>query len=289
MDTCLHSEMINLARATDRRAHMTAALARAGISAAMHPAVDSREIPQDEIYAQVAQEGPWGYVHPPAAACTLSHMHVWERFLATDKTHCLVLEDDIHMADDLDSWLADLGWWPKDADIVKLERWRGRSLKILLARNAPVHLGRRIARMYNRHVGAAGYIVTRQAAQTLLAQRPAPLVVDNLLFNLNASPAARKLSIYQVQPALVVQGNEPDGWVHTPPAKYRPEGWMLLRQKLKRAYYEVAYPVTTWAKFLTGKAKLEQVPYAQATPDTSHPAHPSSPSTLGAETAQADQ
>ena len=289
MDQSLHSEMVNLTRATDRRAHMQAALAKAGVTSTMHPAVDCREVSEDKIYAQVSLEGPWGYMHPPAAACTLSHLLIWERFLATDKTHCLILEDDIHMADDLGQWVDDLGWWPEDADIVKLERWRGRTLKILLDQNAKTHLGRRIARMYTRHVGSAGYIINRHAAEVLLAQRPLPMTVDNLLFNQNASPAAKRLTIYQIAPALVTQGNEPEGWVQPPTAKYRPEGWMLVRQKFKRAYYELAYPLSTWVKLITGRAKLEPVTYAASAPGTAAPAHPSSSSHLGADPAQSQK
>jgi len=281
MDQCLHSEMINLARASDRREHMTAELARVGVKTVMHPAIDCRQVPEDDIYAQVALEGPWGYMHPPAAACTLSHLLIWERFLETDKTHCLIMEDDIHMADDLGQWVSDLGWWPADADIVKLERWRGRTLKILLDQAGSTHLGRRIARMYNRHVGSAGYIITRHAAEVLLSNRPLPMTVDNLLFNSNASPAARKLKIYQVQPALVVQGNEPPGWVQPPTAKYRPEGWMLVRQKLRRGWYEIAYPLSTWVKLITGAAKLEPVTYAEVTPSPSAPAHPKADTNRG--------
>ncbi|MCX7567235.1 glycosyltransferase family 25 protein [Sulfitobacter sp. F26169L] len=288
MDNTLHSEMVNLARATDRREHMKAELAKAGVTTTMHPAVDCREVSEDEIYAQVMLEGPWGYMHPPAAACTVSHMLLWERFLKTDKTHCLILEDDIHMSSELGDWVADLGWWPEDADIVKLERWRGKTLKLLLDQSAPEYMGRRIARMYNRHVGSAGYIINRHAAEVLLAQRPLPMTVDNLLFNINASPAACRLAIYQIQPALVVQGNEPPGWVQPPTAKYRPEGWMLLRQKLKRAYYEVAYPLATWRKLITGAAKLEPVTYVDIANGGSAPAHPSSHPTIGADPAQND-
>lgn len=286
MDQCLHSEMVNLARATDRRIHMTAELERAGVTAAMHPAVDCRDVPEQDIYAQVALEGPWGYMHPPAAACTLSHMHIWERFLATEKSHCLVLEDDIHIAPDLGQWVDDLGWWPADGDIVKLERWRGRTLKLLLDQQSRTHMGRRLARLHTRHVGSAGYIITRHAAQTLLKKQPLPMTVDNLLFNMNASHAARKLTVYQVQPALVVQGNEPPNWVKQPLANYRPEGMMLLRQKLKRAWYEVAYPFSTWVRFLTGRAKFEPVTYAEVAKTTTAPAHPPDNQDIGAASAQ---
>jgi glycosyl transferase family 25 len=285
MDSRLYSEMVNLARAADRRAHMQAELANAGVSAAMHPAVDCREVPEARIYEHVSLEGPWGYMHPPAAACTLSHLHIWERFLQTGKSHCLILEDDIHISPELGKWMDDLDWWPKDADIVKLERWRAKTLKILLDRTYHTHLGRRIAPMYSRHVGSAGYILTRHAAQVLAARRPLPMTVDNLLFNINASPAARKLRVYQVQPALVTQGNEPPGWVPPALADYRPKGAMLARQKLKRGYYELAYPLSTWRKLLTGSVQLEAVTYAEAAHAASAPAHPAYDPDTGAESA----
>jgi glycosyl transferase family 25 len=176
------------------------------------------------------------------------------------------LEDDVHLATDLGEWTRDLRWWPQDADIVKLERWRARTLKVLLDTDAAVHKGRRIARQRTRHVGAAGYMLTRHAAQVLLSHHPMPIVVDNYLFNPNASPAAAQLNIYQVQPALVTQGNEPPGWTAPPTAKYRPEGMMLLRQKLKRAWYEMAYPAATWARLVTRRARLEQITYAASPP-----------------------
>lgn len=286
MDSCVHSEMVNLARSNDRRAHMTHEMSLAGVTATMNPAVDYRDVSEADIYAKVCLEGPWGYVHPPAAACTVSHMKVWERFLETDKTHCLIMEDDIHISPELGHWMDNLDWWPEGADIVKLERWRARTLKVLLDQSNTTYLGRKVARMYNRHVGAAGYIITRHAAQTLLAQCPLPLVVDNLLFNINASPAARKLEIYQVHPALVTQGNEPPNWVKPESVSHRPKGWVLLRQKLKRGYYELAYPLSTWIKLLTGAAKLEFVTYAEAAPTASAPAHPLNNPDIGAATAQ---
>lgn len=285
MDTQLYSEMVNLTRASDRKQNMTTELARSGVQTEMSPAVDCHTVITEEIYAHVKREGPWGFIHPPAAACTLSHMKIWERFLQTDRTHCLVLEDDIHISPELGQWTDDLSWWPEDAGIVKLECWRAKTLKILLDRVRASYLGRQLVRMYNRHVGSAGYILTRNAARALLAYHPAPLTVDNLLFSLNASPAARHFKVYQVQPALIIQGNEPPGWVKPTTAKYRPEGWMLVRQKLKRGYYELAYPLSTWAKFLTGRATLEPVTYAATVIDAAAPAHPISHSHHGADPA----
>lgn len=257
----LHVEMINLARATERRDHMRAELAQARLTAAFHPAFDLRAHSREEMLEHCRAEGPWGVFNDSNMAITISHARVWERFLASDAELCLVMEDDVFIAPELGDWLDDLNWWPADADIVKLERWRARNLRILLQDVGRAHRGRALKRLLSRHVGAAGYMLTRKAAQALLAERPFALTIDNLLFNFNASPVARAMTVYQVTPALIVQGNEPPQLERNTPHRFRPTGAALLRQKLKRGYYEVAYPWSTLAKALTGKARLATVPY----------------------------
>ncbi|MEP2641860.1 glycosyltransferase family 25 protein [Roseobacter sp.] len=257
----LYTEMINLARADERRVHMHAELAQAGIDAQFFPAFDSSTEALAEMHRQCQPEGPWGLFHTANMAITISHARVWERFLASDADLCLVMEDDVFIAPDLRQWLDDLSWWPADADMVKLERWRGRSLKVLLSARGTSHHGRRVARLLSRHVGAAGYIMTRQTAERFLAQRPFNITVDNLLFNFNASPAARRMTVYQVHPALVEQGNEPDDAVAQTPQRLRPTGWARIRQKLKRGYYEIAYPLPTLLRALTGRARLHQITF----------------------------
>jgi glycosyl transferase family 25 len=259
----VYIEMINLGRAADRRAHMRPELARAGFAAAFHPAFDFTEHPEAEILTRCAREGPWGTFHISNMAATISHAQAWERFLASDATHCLILEDDIFISPDLGAWLADLDWWPPHADIVKLERWRSRNeaVKVLMEPPLATHKGRNIQRLLSRHMGAAGYMLSRAAATRLLAAQPFDMVIDHILFNLNASSATRGMQIFQIAPAMIVQGNEPVDSPFYMGARKRPTGVALLRQKLKRAWYEIAYPLSTMAKFATGRAKLTRVTF----------------------------
>lgn len=261
MTAALHIEMINLARAVERRERMQAELERAGIEAEFHPAFDMAEHPRTEMLRHCRPDGPWGLFHDSNMAITISHARVWERFLSSQATHCLIMEDDIFIAPELGQWIESLTWWPTDADMVKLERWRGRNLKVLLGAEAAPHRGRHLARLLSRHVGAAGYMLTRTAAEALLAARPFDITIDNLLFNFNASPVARSLRVYQVQPALIEQGNEPEGVALQTATRHRPKGMALLRQKLRRAYYELAYPLPTLFKAATGRAKLHRITF----------------------------
>lgn len=259
----VYCEMINLDVDQDRRQHMAAELARAGVEARVFPGFDYRTEGTAALEANCRPFGPWGVFHPQNMACTLSHAAAWERFLQTDLPYALVLEDDVFLSPELGAWLNDMSWWPADADMVKIERWRSKNdgLFVLLGETEVTHLDRSVARLYSRHVGAAGYILSRKAAQMLLDQKPFDITVDNLLFNMNASPVAGAMRIYQILPAMVEQGNEPEGRVHRPFARQRPEGLTLLRQKLVRGYYELAYPVSTIWKALTGKARRTRITF----------------------------
>jgi len=257
----VYVEMINLEKDIERRRHMQAELDRAGIPARIFPGYDFNVEGTAELEKHCRPEGPWGVFHTQDMACTLSHARVWERFLQSDLPYALVLEDDVFISDELRHWLSDMSWWPKDADLVKIERWRSESLLVLLGQPVLSHLGRTVAPLLSRHVGAAGYILTRRAAEMLLAERPFDITVDNLLFNINASDVAGKMRLYQVQPAMIEQGNEPAQNGARPFTRHRPKGKTLLRQKLKRGYFELAYPVSTIWKALTGKARRARISF----------------------------
>ncbi|MGB5864992.1 MAG: glycosyltransferase family 25 protein [Sulfitobacter sp.] len=266
-----HCEMINLGRAADRRAHMTEEMARADMSVTFHPAFDFTEHDEADILARCKRDGPWGTFHTPNMAATLSHAEAWERFLATDANHCLVMEDDIFISPDLGQWLDDLSWWPENADIVKLERWRSKSTKVVMESPVATHRGRNLSRILSRHMGAAGYMLTRDAAQRLLAAQPYDMVIDHMLFNTNASKTARVMNIFQVDPAMIIQGNEPADSPFYMGERKRPTGMALAKQALKRSYYEVAYPLSTIAKLATGRAKLATVAFMNATTKEQQP------------------
>ena len=259
----VYIEMINLGRAADRRAHMRPEMARAGFEAIFHPAFDFTEHAETDILSRCKREGPWGTFHTPNMAATISHALAWERFLASDANHCLIMEDDIFIAPELGAWLKDLSWWPADADIVKLERWRSKNGKVRVLMEPPTatHRGRALRKLLSRHMGAAGYMLSRKAAEKLLAAQPFDMVIDHILFNTNASKPARGMNIYQVSPAMIIQGNEPDDSPFYMGERKRPKGMALIRQKLKRAYYELAYPVATVFKLVSGRAKLGKVTF----------------------------
>ncbi|MDC0658403.1 glycosyltransferase family 25 protein [Leisingera sp. SS27] len=265
--------LIGLQQATGRAALMQQELDQAGLSAVRIDAVDSTQVSRGEMLQQCASEGNWGYFQTKDMACTLSHAKAWEAFLASDADVALILEDDVFLSPDTGAWLADLSWWPADAGIVKFERWRAKKLQVALGKGGFTHLGREVRPMLSRHAGGAAYVISRKAAQHLLDSRPFCITLDNLLFNFDASRPARSIKVYQVQPALAEQGNEAPGEVGVGPPRYRPKGWPLIRQKLRRGIYEFRGGFRILPSVVLGRATLEKIRFdgrSLATPQTQH-------------------
>ncbi len=251
--------VVNLERSEDRRVLMRDQFAHSGVQAEFYPAFDARAPENQAELESVVDYGPWGAFYPHDKACTLSHIKALTKFLDGNEEYCLMMEDDAYLAQDLGDWVKDMSWWPGDADIVKLERWRDDRLLVLLGDKPATHLGRNIHRLHSRHCGTAGYIVSRQGAEKIVSYGLPNFPADHLLFNVNASALARDLTAYQVSPALVVQGNDPKSTSPQPPRLRHtlPENKNL--RELRRGLYELkVLPKFLWL-LATGKAHLTKV------------------------------
>jgi glycosyl transferase family 25 len=234
--------IISLRRAVERRATMVEELERAGLAARFFDAVDASELGRDELVKRCVPYGPWGMLRLHDMACTLSHIDALRQFLSGSAAYCLMMEDDVFVSIDLSAWLEDMSWWPADADVVKMERWRKDSMRIITGPVMASHRGREIRRLHSRYMGAAGYIVNRKAAHEIVAHSPVDLPIDHLIFNMNASRLSKRLVIYQVNPALIKQGNEPKPTQHRPDAtvrETREQGMQYVRREIRRGLYEV--------------------------------------------------
>jgi glycosyl transferase family 25 len=260
----LYSEMLNIERAKDRKELMCGELKKKNIEAYFHKAVDYKDTKKEDILLECLQYGPWGQFHIQNMAATLSHSRAWERFLQSDADICFIMEDDIFISDDLEHWLNDLSWLPADADIIKLECWVEKLNKkgaILFEKPGISHLNRKVKRLLTRHMGAAGYLLTRRAAKKLLASKPFDMVIDQMLFNINASKVAKNMKIYQILPALVLQGNEPVKRTVYMGNRQNASGIKFFKQELRRGLYEISVPLKTIIKFIVGKASFEKITY----------------------------
>jgi glycosyl transferase family 25 len=185
--------VINLDRSVDRLAHVQAGFARIGI-------------PFERVAGVDASAGS-PVVAPPLTpaevCCFLSHRICWQMIADGDDRYGAIFEDDVVFAHDAGTMLADDGWVPRDADVVKFETY---FVKVRLGRqNTALDNGYSLARLIGEHMGAAGYLISREAAQKLLkGTRRLKGAVDDALFKPTLMTCSRN-TIYQVMPAICAQ------------------------------------------------------------------------------------
>ncbi|MFZ3583549.1 glycosyltransferase family 25 protein [Loktanella sp. DJP18] len=255
--------MIHLPRATDRKARMQAEFDRVGINVDDWAGVDARLPHNADRLAALPDHGPWGHLHAHAKGCLLSHLDAMQRFVDSSASHALILEDDVFVADDLSVWMAVEQWWPADADLVKIERWRDDRLRVVMDAACATHSGRAIQRLRSRHSGAGGYFISRAGAHRVLTDPQRNVPVDHLLFNGLVSPLATQLVTYQINPALVVQGNEApasSGHRAASAARRKP-----VSQKIRRGLAELRI-LRVLPRLLTGQSRLHRVDWQNITP-----------------------
>ena len=168
---------INLDRATTRWGQMQPRLAALGLPVERFAAIDGRADPglvAAALEAAAFRANMGRPALPAEIGCYLSHLAVWERFLASGRPVALVLEDDVVFHDDflpaLDAALAASDQW----DMLKLNRIRAK-LPVMQGRAGPYRL--------NAYLGPAtgfgGYLITRDLAARLLPRMlPVRMPVD---------------------------------------------------------------------------------------------------------------
>jgi glycosyl transferase family 25 len=195
--------LINLARRPDRLAAMRDAATRLGLTLGRIEALDA--MTAGPLADQFDDAGPLGEIPRGDKACLLSHRAAWEAFLAGGEAYAAVLEDDVILSASAGRFLRSADWIPPGTELVKLEHYGPPGQSVLLSDFRDVGNGFRMARMHSRHTGAAAYILSRRAAEILLAEHRFKVAVDHLLFNPNNSPLFARLSPWQLLPAVARQ------------------------------------------------------------------------------------
>jgi glycosyl transferase family 25 len=161
--------VINLDRAPDRLARISARLAMLGLPFTRLVAVDARALTPQQ--AAQLDEPTYRRRHgmtpvPGELGCYLSHVAVMEAFLASPAQAALVLEDDVQLHDSLPAVLQGLLQHPARWDMVKLSAvHRGTPQPVL-----EVAPGYQLAVMLSRVTGSSAYLINRRAAQAYLRQ-----------------------------------------------------------------------------------------------------------------------
>lgn len=153
-------------------------------------------------------------------------------------------------------------WFPPDLALLKLEHFGPEGQRVLVGEPLDIRVGGRIARIHSRHTGAAAYVISREAAKTLLALDAKWLIpVDHLLFNPNVSDAAVRLRPFQLLPAIARQKSSLGGPsdIRRWRLPYRRPSLALLRREIVRAYYELRLLPQQILRLASGHGSLVRV------------------------------
>lgn len=167
--TALQTWVINLDRAPDRLARISAQLQHLQLPYTRLAAVDARALTAAQ---QAALDSPaFHRKHgmtpvPGELGCYLSHVAVMRAFLASAADFALVLEDDVLLQSSLPAVLQGLMQHPTRWDVAKLSAvHRGTPQPYL-----EVAPGHQLAVMLSRCTGSSAYLMNRRAAQAYLRE-----------------------------------------------------------------------------------------------------------------------
>ena len=198
MTPTVTAHVINVAGQTERMRHMQNSLAALGLPCERIAAVGLDDaaafsgLPPDRIH-----------LSPGELACHCSHVRTWQVIAAGTDAWGLVLEDDVIFSADARAGI-DAALSVGTADLLRIED--GGLKKAVLSRKGigAGETGFRLFDYTDGVVGSAAYLLSRDAAQRLVAQPSAydrPL--DRVLFN----PALRDLSVQMLWPAVAIQSD----------------------------------------------------------------------------------
>jgi glycosyl transferase family 25 len=253
--------LINLARRPDRLATMEIQAEKLGVTLTRLDAVDARNAEVSAVDRWFQTGGPLGEIPRGDKCCSLSHRAAWERLAASGADYAAVLEDDVVLQDGAAFALADSDWIPKGIDLIKLEHYGPPGQSVLLSDFTDLGRGFRLARMRSRHTGAAAYILSRGAAEQLLAISRFDLPVDHLLFNPNNSRIFARLKPWQLLPTVARQqdfvGDKSDieGWR----VGLRKFDLTYAKRELIRFGYDLKLLPGQLALLATGRARFVRV------------------------------
>jgi glycosyl transferase family 25 len=165
----LQTWVINLDRAPERLARISAQLQALGLPHTRLPAVDARALkPEQRAALDVAAYRRKHGMTPVLGelGCYLSHAEALRLFLATGAASALILEDDVLLQSSLPAVLEGLLANPGRWDMVKLSAVHsGTPVKVL-----KLSPGHDLAVMLSRCTGSSAYLVNRRAAQAYLRE-----------------------------------------------------------------------------------------------------------------------
>ena len=196
--------VINLDRDGARRDAMTRQLAAQGLDATRIRALTPDDLdPGDtKTYCDPAR-GYW--LVPTELATSMSHIAAMQAFLRTEDSHAVILEDDVLISLRFAGFLDAFARSDLQIDLLRIETF-GDALRLLP--DPDRHLpGFEILRPFSWTGGAAGYIISRKAAERISGAPDLRFKqTDRVMFN-PYERLVRKLVMRHLAPALCIQSD----------------------------------------------------------------------------------
>ena len=187
---------------------MAAQLEALGLEWERVAAHDMNAIDAEVLAREVSPDGHVRDMGPGSQCCALTNFDIYRRIVAEDIPAALILQDDVELAAEIAPFLASLDWCPPDVHLVQFEKYGSPSSLRLIGPalgKMPV-AGQNLHRMLSRTGGAACYLITKEGAARVLAEKPLlRMPIDHLLFSPNISPVFDRLGTCIMVPALARQ------------------------------------------------------------------------------------
>jgi len=173
----VHVYVINLARAPERRKHVTAELKKAGVSYQILEGIDGRDLDLADP-ATVAPSLLTSFPFPAGVAgCALSHLRAYQAILADGLDSALVLEDDVILPAGLGNLIDAVADQMTEAEVALLNYERVRRMSLKGSTGLPSDRLLALPLDVRQPTSAAAYLITRKACERMSQQMP-PVQVE---------------------------------------------------------------------------------------------------------------
>ena len=136
----------------------------------------------------------------------ISHRKAWRKFLKTNDTHALFIEDDVYFGKNFADYISGGELLKNNFDIINIETTYA---PVIIKKGQKLSIDHRtLYELKTYHHGAGGYILSRHAAERLLIMSAgATEGIDTIAFNMarQRESGLEPLTQAQLSPALIVQ------------------------------------------------------------------------------------
>ncbi|MEC7121151.1 MAG: glycosyltransferase family 25 protein [Pseudomonadota bacterium] len=199
--------VISLATATDRRVHIQQQFSAQNIQFEFFDAITPE--PARQWAQQLGISIQNADLTQGEIACLMSHVCLWQKIVDENLAYAAIFEDDVFLAENASQYLSDACWLQAidNAYIIKIEAFAKKAFMSMKRTNIGRD-GRSLCILTGMHLGCAGYILSRQAAESLLnfIRHYSPVIaVDHVVFEDYVQ--AGEYPVYQMNSALCMQSD----------------------------------------------------------------------------------